>query len=75
MRTNFSGLTPLDIAGQHGCHEAAMMIIKHLTERFDFVIEIFKANENKNINQTSPLIGEGESKSWEIRIVKHTQLT
>jgi hypothetical protein len=37
MRQNFSGLTPLDIAGQHGCHEAAIMIISHLTDRFDFV--------------------------------------
>jgi|TARA_B110001450_G_scaffold124602_1_gene117277 hypothetical protein len=41
MAVNFSGLTPLDIAGQHGCHEAAIMIINHLTERFDFVEEIF----------------------------------
>jgi hypothetical protein len=44
MKQNFSGLTPLDIAGQHGCHEAAIMIINHLTERFDFVMEIFLGN-------------------------------
>jgi len=44
MHVNFSGLTPLDIAGQHGCHEAAIMMINHLTERFDFVVEIFDLN-------------------------------
>jgi hypothetical protein len=41
MRQNFSGLTPLDIAGQHGCHEAAMMIMNFLTARFENVLEIF----------------------------------
>lgn len=41
MHKNFSGLTPLDIAGQHGCHEAAMIIITFLTSRFEHVLDIF----------------------------------
>lgn len=51
MRQNFSGLTPLDIAGQHGCHEAAMMIINFLTKKFHFINEIYQENQKKSKNQ------------------------
>jgi len=53
------------------------MMINHLTERFDFVMEIFNANNGINLNQTTPLIDNNntQNKQWELRIVKHTQLT
>jgi hypothetical protein len=51
MVVNFSGMTPLDIAGSHGCHEAAILMINHLTERFDFIEDIFNNGKGKmNIN-------------------------
>lgn len=46
MKLNFSGLTPLDIAGQHMCTESALMIIEHMTERFGFIEEIFEQGSN-----------------------------
>lgn len=50
MVKNFSGLTPLDIAGQHKCHEAAMMLINFLTSKFNFIVDIYNENEVKNKN-------------------------
>jgi hypothetical protein len=50
MRQNFSGLTPLDIAGQHGCHESAMLMINFLTTKFTYINEIFTENEKKQKN-------------------------
>lgn len=69
----------MDIAGQHGCHEAAIMIINHLTDRFDFVTEIFLGPQNKinkvESNEMSELTDDmfnGTKKCYEIRIVKHS---
>jgi len=50
MKQNFSGLTPLDIAGQHKCHEAAMMIINFMTTKFNYIVEIFAENEKQTKN-------------------------
>ena len=50
MHKNVSGLTPLDIAGQHGCHEAAMLIINFLTARFEYICEIFDENKKQSKN-------------------------
>ena len=45
MRQNFSGLTPLDIAGKHKCHEAAILMINFLTKKFNYIVEIYSEND------------------------------
>lgn len=50
MRQNFSGLTPLDIAGQHKCHEAGIMMINFLTSKFNYIVDIYNETDKKNRN-------------------------
>lgn len=58
MGLNASDMTPLDIAGQHMCHESALLIIEHLTTKFDLLEQVYK----------TPLKPSGKSKILGVKI-------
>ena len=57
-------------------------MINFLTKKFNYIVEIYSETEKKGKNQikidnTKPMemVEEVEKQQWELRIVKHKQLT
>ena len=50
MSMTSEAMTPLDIAGKHGSHEAAHFLINYLTEKFSIIKNCFNNNRKLKSN-------------------------